>query len=92
MSQSKSETRHLIEAHWITYRTLVMARNAPPIQLRECRMAFFAGAAAMFDSLFQGFSGGTEATEEDLEHITSVREELDAFLYEQNLASVKGQA
>jgi len=38
----------MIEQQFQEYRKMAMHPDSPPIQLRECRMAFWSGAIAMF--------------------------------------------
>lgn len=36
-----------IQEQWAQFRTLVVPKNAPPVQVSEMRMAFYAGVEAM---------------------------------------------
>lgn len=36
---------------WDSYKSDVLPKNAPPIQIKECRMAFYAGAKSLLDCL-----------------------------------------
>lgn len=77
-------TRHLIdrgkiiEAGWMTYRSM-MSATAPPIQLRECRLAFYHGCSFLMQAMTHAVSEGKEATKEDLQRMHKLHSELEAF-------------
>lgn len=70
----------IIEAGWVGLRVACDLHNAPPEQLREMRMAFFAGAQHLFTSIMSVMEPGEEPTEKDLDRMSRVNDELDAFL------------
>lgn len=39
-----------IEKRWNSFRTQVISADAPPIQVREMRLAFYGGVKAMLDA------------------------------------------
>ena len=47
-------TRRRLEEEWNDYSRVVLPKNAPPIQRKECRMAFLAGCAATIGLLNTG--------------------------------------
>ena len=82
LSRELADQGKLIEAGWIGYRLAVMSPNAPPIQLQECKQAFFAGAQHLFSSLMTVLDPGAEPTESDLRRMDSMHIELQAFAAE----------
>lgn len=46
---------------WASYRAEVLHADAPPVQVRECRQAFYAGAYSTFEAMAE-VSGGPEDT------------------------------
>lgn len=47
-------TRRRLEEEWNSYSRCVLPKDAPPIQRKECRMAFMAGCAATIGLLNTG--------------------------------------
>ncbi len=47
-------TRRRLEEEWNSYSRNVLPKNAPPIQRKECRMAFMAGVASAIGLLNTG--------------------------------------
>jgi hypothetical protein len=72
----------LIEAGWTAMRASVIPENASVIQLREMRMAFFAGAQHLFGSIMGILDPGAEPTDDDLKRMESISDELDTFIAE----------
>ncbi len=72
----------LIEAGWAGLKIAAVSPDAPPLQLQEMRMAFFAGAAHLFQSIMSVMDDGDDATEGDLKKMTLIQSELDCFLAE----------
>lgn len=68
-----------VEKAWQAYVHLVLPPAAPPIQVSECRLAFFAGAAALFYGLVTGLDDGDDATEADLAKMDAIQAELEEF-------------
>jgi hypothetical protein len=70
---------------WDKYRALVVPANAIPVQIQECRRAFYAGASEVLYSLLRIEAGppGVEPTEEQLnagaEYLERMRLELVQF-------------
>jgi hypothetical protein len=77
---------------WDKYRALVVPANAIPVQIQECRRAFYAGASEVLYSLevlylllrIEAGPPGVEPTEEQLnagaEYLERMRLELVQFL------------
>lgn len=73
------DSGRLVESGWMTYRRLAIPPHAPPIQLRECRLAFWHGASFLFQSLMHAMEPGTDETPADLRRVAKLHEELDRF-------------
>lgn len=72
----------LIEAGWAGLRLACGLLSAPAQQLREMRMAFFAGAQHSYASLMTVLEPGDEPTETDLKRMELIHNELDRFVNE----------
>lgn len=70
----------LIEAGWVGYRMMVLPRDAPDIQISECRLAFFAGAQHVFASMLAMLEPDEEVTDADLARVEMIDMELREFL------------
>jgi len=69
----------LVEASFEIYRACVMSPDAPEIQVRECRLAFMAGAEALFSAVMNVLDPGAEPTERDLRRMQAISDEIDAW-------------
>lgn len=65
-------TANLAET-WQSYRDQVIPAAASPVQVQECRRAFYAGAAGFYSA------GSTLAVDGAEDPIETLRAELDAF-------------
>lgn len=95
LSKELTDQGLLIEAGWVGYRLAVMSPDAPAIQLEECKMAFFAGALHLFQSIMTIMDpGDEEPTEADLNRMSLIDEELRKFggEFELKAAKAKGSA
>jgi len=72
---------------WRDFEIRVLPIDAPEVQRIEMRRAFYAGAHVLFCGLINILEPGTEATDNDLKAMDSIKAELDQFL-----ADVKGGA
>lgn len=70
----------IIEAGWAGYRITCLAKDAPPAQLLEMRMTFFAGAQHLFGSISSVLDPGDEPTEDDMKRMDMIQKELDLFI------------
>lgn len=61
------------------YRKKVIPQDASPIQIQECKRAFYAGAHGLFYSIINLMSDEEELTQEDELVMESVAKELDTF-------------
>lgn len=72
----------LIEIGWQGMRLLVITPSASPVQIDEMRKAFFMGAQHLFASIMGILEPGAEPTEKDLDRMTLIHNELEAFRME----------
>jgi hypothetical protein len=82
MTKKFSDQGKLIEAGWFSMVLACELEDAPDIQLKEMRMAFFAGAQHLFGSIMSILDPGEEPTDKDLERMDLIQKELDAFIKE----------
>lgn len=68
-----------IQSAWTSYRKMVVPPDAPPIQIQECKQAFFAGAATLFNCLLNGFDSSDDITKSDLQSMADIQSEIDDF-------------
>lgn len=69
-----------INAMWENYRKMVVAPNAPAVQIVETQRAFFAGAATLYEYIMRyGLDAGNDITENDLARMAEIDRELRAF-------------
>lgn len=69
----------IVKAGFEGYRLMAMHEDAPPVQVRECEMAFFAGAAHLFACLINALDPGDDVTEADITRLEKISAELEAF-------------
>jgi hypothetical protein len=80
ISRGLVDEGRLVEAGWLSFRACVISTEAPEDQLREMRLAFFAGAQHLFGSIMTILEPDEEPTAADLERLTNIHAELDDFL------------
>ena len=68
----------MIETGWKSYRKLIPA-DAPEVQLRETRQAFYAGAAVLFEAMLLVLEPGEEPTDADMRRMDGIAQELREF-------------
>src|SRR3546814_11054224 len=66
---------NLLNNEWDTFREMVLAPDAPDIQLSEIRRAFFGGDAALFKEMMRKLDQGEEAKERDEAQLDSRSED-----------------
>jgi hypothetical protein len=68
-------------AAWRNYRIQVMALDAPAIQARECRRAYYAGASALLGLLLEGVGEDPDepATLDEIALMEAIHQELQQF-------------
>lgn len=79
LSRELTDQGKLIEAGWIGLRLMAISPDAPPTQLTEMRMAFFAGAQHLFSSIVTIMEAGEEPTQKDLDRMSQINDELAIF-------------
>ena len=84
----------LIEAGFSGLRMAAMHDDVPADQLREMRIAFFAGAAHLFSSIMTTLDPGVEPTQADMERMGKIDDELRVFIqdFELHHAPTQGRA
>ena len=75
-----ADSGKLIEAGWVGMRLACDLVDAPADQLREMRMAFFAGAQHLFGSIMTILEPGDEPTDKDLARMDLIDKELKTFI------------
>lgn len=80
LSREFTDQGKLIEAGWIGLRIAAMDPRAPADQIREMRMAFFAGAQHLYSSIMTIMDPGEEPTDSDLERVAKIDAELKSFI------------
>lgn len=71
-----------IKETWEVYRKGIPA-GAPRVQVDETKKAFYGGAMAIFIALTTGVSEGDEVKGEDMDMMSSLQAEIEAFVKEQ---------
>jgi hypothetical protein len=69
----------LIEAGWVGFRLLVVAKDASATQLSEMKLAFFAGCEHLFTAMMGVLEEGEEPTDADLKRMDLIHTELAIF-------------
>jgi len=64
---------------WTSYRRDVVPADAPPVQLIECRRAFYAGAAAMLSGMMDAAGEPGEPGEQDIRRVEDLAGEVSRF-------------
>jgi hypothetical protein len=82
LTKQLSDEGRLIEAGWVGLRAAAVPPSAPPVQIREMRLAFMAGAQHLFASLNAIIDEGREPTDDDLRRFNLIADELNAFTEE----------
>jgi hypothetical protein len=79
LSKGLTDEGKIIEGGWLGYRALVIPKDASPVHIDECRKAFFCGADHLFASIMTILDPGAEPTDKDLERMSLIQQELEAF-------------
>lgn len=81
LSKSLADEGSIIEGGWVGFCLAVTPKGQtmPQIQHDEMRKAFFAGAQHLFASIMSILDPGSEPTQRDLDRMTLIHEELEAF-------------
>lgn len=79
LSKKLADEGRLIEGGWKGFELLVIPTDAPEIQRREMRLAFFAGAQHLFSSIMSIMDSDREPTANDMAKMSKINDELAAF-------------
>lgn len=82
LTRSLTDAGLLIEAGFAGLRAVAIDRDAPPDQLHEMRLAFFAGAQHLFGSIMSILDPGTDPTVADMSRMGQIHTELERFVVE----------
>lgn len=80
LSRELTDKGMLIEAGFVSLRLAAIPLDAGATQLREMRMAFFAGAQHLFGSIMTIMDEDREPTEADLRRMDLIDAELKKFI------------
>lgn len=69
----------LIAAGYAAYRSQVMPKEAGPTQVRECGLAFMAGAQHLFGSMMTILDPGEGVTADDEKRMEAIFKEMDEW-------------
>ena len=69
----------LIEAGWVGFASMCIPPTATEYQRRVMHKTFFAGAHHLFSSVMSILDPGAEATDQDLERMSKIHDELQRF-------------
>lgn len=69
----------LIEAGFAAFAHYVIPKDAPPVQLREMRLAFMAGAEHVWSSVMNMLDPGEDPTTADLRRMDLIQREMDEW-------------
>jgi len=79
LTERLADAGKIIEGGFAGFSMMVIPSEAPPIQVREMRMAFFAGAQHLFSSIMAVMDTDREPTPRDLHRMSMIHEELEFF-------------
>jgi hypothetical protein len=82
VSRKLADEGRLIEAGWVSLQASAIPADAPPVQLKEMRMAFMAGAQHLFHSIVGILDADEEPTDADMRRMDLINAELTAFYEE----------
>lgn len=68
-----------IAESWLSFKAAVIPDDASPVQVTECRRAFYAGAISLFYALNNDISTSPEMTEADMQIMVDLDAEIEAW-------------
>lgn len=80
LTKKLADDGFLIEAGWVGLRYAALPADAPEIQVREMRKAFFSGAQHLFASIMSFMETEEEPTANDMRRMEMLSVELDGFV------------
>jgi hypothetical protein len=72
-------TKKYIKDGWQSYRKMVIPGDASPVQIRETKQAFYAGASLLWYALMATLDADAEPTEADMRRMDSINKEIEAY-------------
>ena len=69
----------LLEVGFLAFAKFVISPDAPPIQLKEMRLAFMAGAEHVWSSMLNMLDEDKEPTIDDLRRMDAIQREIDEW-------------
>ena len=82
LSAKAVKDKKLIEFGFQVFRAVCIPAHASAAQLTDMRMAYMAGAQHLFGSIFQLMSSDRDPTEADLDVMSAIAGEMEAFTEE----------
>ena len=79
IAKKLADDGRLIEIGWQTMLHFVMPKDASPTQVSEMRKAFFMGAQHLYASMMAFLEAGEEPTDTDMNRMSLIHNELEAF-------------
>lgn len=79
LAKELTDRGELIAAGFHSYRTMVIPKDEPTVQVNECRLAFFAGAQHVFSTIMRMLDAGDEPSADDMRRMSAIQAELDKF-------------
>jgi hypothetical protein len=74
---------------WKRYTAEVLPRDAPQVQIDECRQAFYAGAFGLFNGIMHALDPGPDATDADVEFMERIQLEFQQYAIEVGLRAAR---
>ena len=68
-----------IHGAWEGYRQAIILKDAPEVQITECRRAFYAGAHTLMTLIMGNLNPARDPTQEDVDFLSGIQRELEAF-------------
>lgn len=79
LAKVATDKGQIVELGWISMLRYVVPKDASDTQVGEMRKAFFCGAEHLFASIMSILDPGAEPTEKDLDRMSLIHTELEAF-------------
>ena len=79
LAKVATDKGQILELGWIAMLRYVVPKDATETQVSEMRKSFFMGAEHLFSSIMSILDPGAEPTERDLNRMTLIHKELEAF-------------
>lgn len=76
LTKEMTDRGKLVEAGFAAFALYVIPKDAPPVQLREMRLAYMAGAEHLFSSIMNILDEGQEPTADDMRRMSLIHKEI----------------